>query len=231
MPYLTDNPFQSIQQLVPGQPAYLFGTYNFDIAPARFLITNSALTSNVATITGQLIEGPIPTVNSLISVIQTQAGSGTMNVNRATITAVSISATTGIGTISYTDTNSNVTSVADTGMALIDTPEVPDALVNGYSILLALQAQPAEQRLNRQLMVTVEFPSLPTTATVLLYAGMTPYKTQMTTTGLTVATVTGGAQSTNINTQIAAGVWNYLCLVASSVTGGTNPTIIGKILG
>jgi hypothetical protein len=230
MPYYVDNPFQTVQQLVPGQPCYLFGTYNFDIAPSRMYVTNVALTSNVATITVAVIEGPIPTVGSLISVIQTQSTSGLFNVNRATITGVTIDSTTGLGTITFALTHANVVSAADSGLAMVDTPEVGDALANGYSIPCALQAQPAEQRLQRGLMATVTFPSLPTAATVKLYGAMTNQKSQFTDLGVTLSSVSGGV-ATVLNTQVAVGVWNYLCFVASSVSGGTNPTIVAKILG
>ena len=83
MPYMTDNDFQTFVQQVPGQPTYLFGTFNWDVSPSKMAVSNVALTSNVATITVAVIEGPIPTVGSLISVIQTQSTSGLFNVNRA----------------------------------------------------------------------------------------------------------------------------------------------------
>ncbi len=230
MPYMTDNPTQKVAQLVPGQAAYAFGTYNYDVAPSRMQILNVALSgSNVATLTVQVIEGPIPTVGSLISVTQTQTSGGIFNVNRATVTAVNISSG-GNGTISYALTGSTIATTADAGTAIVDTPENADALVNGYSIPIALQAQPAQNQGGRFLSIWVSFPSLPTTCTVTLYGAMMNEKVAYVTTGVTAATVSGGAQSTAQLIQVAAGVWNYLCFVVTSVTGGTNPTLIAKIL-
>lgn len=239
MPYMTDSPLSQIPQLVPGQPSYLFGRFNFNQSPTKMLITQVAVTSNVVTLTVQVIEGPIPSltsgalaVNALISVQGTQSAGGALNVNRAAVTAVNISSG-GNGTISYAVTTGNITTTADAGMATVDPQEIPDALVNGYSIPLCQQAQPAENNIGSNLLVEVTFPSLPTTATVGLYASMTPWKNKFSAigSGITVATVAAGSQSTDINTQITLGAYPYLCLYVSSVTGGTNPSIIAKITG
>lgn len=94
MPAYANNPFTPPQLVQKGVPCYLLGSLNFHQANTRMLVTNSALTSNVATLTVQIVEGEIPAIGSLISVQQTQAGSGAFNVSRAAITAVSITAAT-----------------------------------------------------------------------------------------------------------------------------------------
>jgi hypothetical protein len=235
MPYMTDNDFQTFVQQVPGQPTYLFGTFNWDVSPSKMAVSNVALTSNVATLTVQLYEGPVPVVGQLVSVMQTQSTSGLFNVNRVALSGVTLDAN-GAGTITYALTHANVGSAADSGQAWADPYETPDALANGYSIPVSLQVQPAEQRMQRQIVTEVTFPSLPTTATVKLYGAMAPpYKARFADLSQTVATVAGGVQTTSILTQISPasgilGAWNYLCFVVSSVSGGTNPTIIAKIL-
>jgi hypothetical protein len=235
MPYMTDSPLQNIKQLLPGRAEYLFGTFNYTQSASRMLISQVAVAANVVTLTVQVVEGPIPVllsgllaVTGLISVNGTQSAGGALNVNRAAVTAVNISSA-GSGTISYAVTTGNIAATADFGTAIVDVQEIPDALTNGYSIPICLQAQPAQNEGLRNLTVETTFPSLPTTAAVLLYVAQTPWKTKFVTTGVTIATVSGGAQSTAVVIQVAQGNYPYLCAVVSSAAGGTNPSIICKV--
>ena len=74
---------------------YLFGSYNYKQANTTMLVSNVALTSNVATLTVQIIGGEVPIVGALISVQQTQSTSGLFNVARSPLTNVTIDASTG----------------------------------------------------------------------------------------------------------------------------------------
>ena len=82
------------------------------MAWGKFAVTNFALTSNVATLTGIIIAGNIPAVGDFIS---TQGQP--FDVTDATITGVSINADSGIGTITYAATNADIGSVASGGIA------------------------------------------------------------------------------------------------------------------
>lgn len=121
------TPNHNVQTLVPGFASYLFGSWPVDIAPTRFVITQVSLASNVATITGTVVEGNIPAVGALITVRGSATGAGEFNVTNVAISAVSINATTGQGTISYPLAAANVAATADGGTATAPQPEIFDA--------------------------------------------------------------------------------------------------------
>jgi hypothetical protein len=189
-------------------------------------ITNSALTTNVATITVQITEGEIPTVGSLITVTQTQAGSGGMNVNRAAITAVAINAQTGAGTISYADTHANITTVADSGSAIAEVPEVPETLANGNSIACVFQAPKGDSQFTVPLSVT--FPTLPTAASVDLQAALHNINSEFTKVATVVAVATSNYTAGPF-AQVTLQRGYFYRLAVSGVSGVG--TIVGKIGG
>jgi hypothetical protein len=117
-PAYSSNPLQRIKLALPGIPVYCWGSLSSTIAPSRMTINHVAISSNVATLTVQVIEGNIPAVGALVTVTGTQTASGAFNVTAQAITAVSIDATTGAGTISYALTHADVGSTADSGLAV-----------------------------------------------------------------------------------------------------------------
>ncbi len=171
MPAYQNAPFQIPRLLQDGIPEWLFGSFNGDQSNSMMRISNSALTGNVGVLTVQLYEGPIPVVGGTISIQQTQNGGGALNVNRAVITAVAINAQ-GAGTISFTFTHANVTSAADTGLAVADIPQIPETLTAVASIPVAIQVSPQMARGQRNYATTVTFPTMPTAATVVLQAAV-----------------------------------------------------------
>lgn len=128
MPAYTSSPFVGVGALTPGTPSFSWGGFNADVAPTRMLISNVALTSNVATLTVQITEGPVPAVGSLIYVQQTASTSGLFNVSAVALASVSINSTTGAGTLTYALTHANVTSAADAGQAIVQTPPTYEAV-------------------------------------------------------------------------------------------------------
>lgn len=226
-----------------GFPAYLFGGLGTPspygagliLAPTRFLITQVQLTTNVATITGQVIEGNIPTVpaanqpSSLISIRQTSSNGGLFNVSGVAISAVTINASTGIGTISFPLTNANIGATADAGIAVINQPETAEALVNGASVSCTLPVQDPKTDSARTVSVVISFPSLPTTATVDLQGAILDIDSEYSKLG-NVATVTGGAISAGPLAEFQLNQVRFYRLNVSNVSGGTNPSIVGKIL-
>lgn len=236
--------FHKVIALVQGFPAYLFGGWGTPspagagliLAPTRFLITQVQLTTNVATITGQIIEGNIPTVpatnqpQSLISVRQTSSNGGLFNVSGVAISAVNINATTGIGTISFPLVNANIGATPDAGIAVINQPETAENLVNGASISCTMPVQDPKTDSARTVSVVVAFPSLPTTATVDLQWAVQDQDSEFTKFGTSVAVVTGGAVSQGPSQQFSLNMSRFYRLNVSGVTGGTNPSITAKIL-
>lgn len=224
-----------VAALVQGFPTYLFGGWPLFTAPTRFLITQVQLTTNVATITGSIIEGNIPTVpaanqpQSLISVRQTQSNAGLFNVSGVAITAVNINSSTGIGTISFPLTNANIGLTNDAGIAVINQPETAEALANGASVPCTMPVQDPKTDSARTISVVCAFPSLPTTATVDLQGAILDIDSEYSKLG-NVATVSGGAITAGPLAQFQLNQVRYYRLNVSSVTGGTNPSITGKII-
>ena len=236
MPSYQNNPFAPAPILLTaGWPSYLFGNLPTDIAPTRFQVTNVALTSNVATITGYVQEGNIPAVGSLISIRGVQAASGAFNVSGVAIASVSINATTGIGTITFALTNANVTSVAAAGLAIVPQSLVFDALANGASIPCVPPINDPLCDSARTFTVQTYFGSLPTAATVTLQGSSTnndaDYQNLTAVGGSTAAATVAGGAVTLSQAQYTLTNERFLRLIVSGVTGGTSPTIAASILG
>lgn len=226
MPNYVDSPNIPAVFVQEGVSAYLFGSYNYKQGPTVMYVTNSALTTNVATLSVQITAGEVPTVGSLITVTQTQAGTGGMNVNRATITAVSISTATGAGTISYAQTHANITTVADTGSAIVEVPEVAETLANGNSIACAFQSPRGDNQFT--VPVSVTFPTLPTAASVDLQAALRNVNSEFTKVA-TVVTVASSAYTAGPFNQVTLQRGYFYRLAVSGVSG--SGTIVGKIGG
>lgn len=124
MPNYPTNPLAAIPLALPGIPVYAFGSFNDRVSPSKMGISNVALTTNVATLTVQVYEGNIPAVGSFITVTGTQQASGAFNVANVALTGVTINATTGAGTVTFALTHANVSSVADSGLAIVPQPLV-----------------------------------------------------------------------------------------------------------
>ena len=243
MPSYSKSAGHKVINLVQGFPTYLFGGWGpsspsgggLIVAPTRFLITQVQLTTNVATITGTIIEGNIPTIpaasqpQSLISISQTQSNAGLFNVNGIAISAFSINSATGQGTISFPLTNANIGATADAGIAIIAQPEFGDVCANGSSIPCTMPVQDPKTDSARTVSVVCSFPSLPTTATVVLQGAILDIDSEYAGLG-NVATVSGGAVTAGPVAQFQLNQMRFYRLNVSSVTGGTNPTIVGKIL-
>lgn len=118
MPAYSNDPTVAVALALPGTPVYVWGSLSDRIAPTKMTISNVALTSNVATLTVQVIEGNIPAVGQLVTVHGTQTSSGAFNVTAQTITGVSINAVSGAGTITFALTHANISSTPDSGLAI-----------------------------------------------------------------------------------------------------------------
>ena len=139
MPPYSQNPLQAIPLALPGYPVYLWGSFNDRVSPSKMTVSKVALAANVATLTVQMIEGNIPTTAQFVTVTGTQQGGGEFNVTAVQLSAVSINATTGAGTISFALTGSNLSQIADSGLAVAPQAAVPEAVsTNGLSQACAL---------------------------------------------------------------------------------------------
>jgi hypothetical protein len=197
MPAYVKTPFApNVPLSVAGFPVYLFGGFNDGISPTLFQVNNVASNGTTATLTGFVRAGNIPAVASLIS---TQGLQNLTNVSNVAISAVTINATTGIGTIQFLDAQT-VSSVADSGAALIPQPETSEAIANGASIPMTVPYTNAPSNSgSRSVKAVVSLPTVPTTLTVKLQSAVTNQDSEYADL-ITVLTVTGstvsGGQST-----------------------------------
>jgi hypothetical protein len=189
-------------------------------------VINSALTSNVVTLTVQITSGEIPAIGSFISVSKTANGSGVMNVNRAVITGVVINATTGAGTITYALTNSNITSAADSGSAVAEVPEVGESMtVAGSSAACVIQAPEGDSQFTVSTSVTFSG-ALPTAVTVTLQRAIKNIDSEFTNVG-NAAVISAGAYTTGPNAIFTLERGFVYRFNASGLTG--TGTIIAKL--
>lgn len=230
MPAYQNTPFYSNQQLIPGLPVYLFGTYNMDQGDSRIMVTNTALTSNVATVTGLLVAGPVPVIGGTISLQQTQNGSGAYNVSRATITAVTVNLMTAVITVTFALTHANIATGADTGLAVADAPEIPEAIAAGASVSFCIQQQPTQQNGARTIAVSVTFPGgFPTAVIVSLQAAIHDVDSEFATIG-DATQVSAGAYVTGFSqlAEFTLTEAQYYRVLVSALTGTSN--IVCKVL-
>jgi hypothetical protein len=230
MPSYNNTPFALAPKLLTaGWPEFLLGSFPTDVSPTRFQVTNVALASNVATVSGYVREGNIPTAGSLISIQGTATASGAFNVSNATITGVTIDATSGIGTITFTVTHADVATVADSGLAIVPQPVKYEALANGSSIPAVPPANDPNTDAARTFTAQVYFASLPTTATVTVQGSLTNNDADYQNIGTVATVVSGGVTLSQAQFQLTNE--RFLRFNVSSVTGGTSPTIAAAILG
>ena len=159
MTAFNNSPFAPTFGLVEGQPAYSMGT-----APigglTRMRVTTFAITSNVATIGVQIYEGNIPLVNDLITITKLPLAAG--NVSNVALASVSITATTGIGTLTFALSNANVASGPVAGMAISIPQAQPETIVaNQAGQAFAIPRQVPDMIGPRQFALNVITPAAP----------------------------------------------------------------------
>lgn len=188
-------------------------------------VTSVAITSNVATLGVNLLEGLIPIVGALVSVQGTQTvtsgGAPNFNITNVALTAVSINSSTGVGTISFALSSSNISTISDAGIALVPSQETAEAMANGSGQQFAMPSMQGLASNSRDVSWVIATPSAPSAFTA----------------NLQVADVDQDAEYTTIDTTTATGLRivtgvraNFIRINYSGVSGGSNPTSIAKIL-
>ncbi len=208
--------------LQPGVPGYAFGSLNKRFPTTLLQITNVALTSNVATVTVTIRRGAVPIAGNLISITGTAGASGAFNVSNIAISTVSIDSVTGIGTITFPLTHADVGSAADAGQGYVPPAEVAETLGVQKSQAFAIQ-----DSIGRGYGITWAYtlPSAPSTISIQLEGAVNNNDAEFTAIGSAVTTTTG------YNEQIAQlpNLVNFVRLRVTATTGGSAPTIIGKL--
>lgn len=189
MPAFQNSPFAPPVLHMKGVPTYLWGSYDPRVGNTRAYVTNTVLATDVATVTLQILDGPMPVVGAPISIINSTNGSGAFNVNRATITAVTINSGTGAGTVTFTLTHADIAAAVDIGSVIIEAPEVPETLAAGASLAAVIQVPESDSQYTVPISVT--FPTMPTAATVTLQRALVGRDSAEWTNMAAVVTVTG----------------------------------------
>lgn len=224
MPVYNKSAFSNAKLLQKGVPIYLLGTYDYKRGNTNMYLTNTALTSNVATYTVQVLNGPAPQVGDILSVINSTNGSGVFNIASSPITATTINNSTGAGTLTVALTNANIGTAADSGSVISEPWPVGDAIAAGNSIACCVQAPEGDSQFT--LPVAVTFDTIPTAVTVTLQVAIVDIDAEYTNTA-SVITVAGSAYTKGPVIEATLERGYFYRLAVSGLTGGSK--IIGKI--
>ena len=191
-------------------------------------VTTTVTSANsLGSVTVQINEGPIPKVSDLITVWGTSQQTGAFNVTRALITAVSITAATGQGTISFALTGSNQSVTADAGAFLTEPGESYDTLTNStFSQAVLVQAPQGDSQFTLPLAVT--FSTIPTAVTATLQVAIRDVAAEYTNT-TTVVTVAAGAYTAGPVVQATLQRGYFYRLAVSGLTIGSGSGICAKV--
>jgi hypothetical protein len=208
--------------LQPGVTGYAFGSFDAKFPTSLMEIFLVMISGNTASIAVALREGKVPAVGSLITIRGTTTASGAFNVLNVPISTVSIDPGTGIGTITFILVHADVASNPDTGMAYVPVPEVGEALVAGASQAFAIQDIAGENENGLTINWSVYFPSQPSTSTITLQCADFDRDDQYITVDST--------NSTSVDNRSYVGTrFRFVRMVASGISGGSNPSIVGRI--
>ena len=225
-----NSPLLRPQLVQKGVAAYVFGSLNALQGDTRGYVTQTALASNVGTVTVSINFGPIPKVNDIITIWGTAQQSGLFNVTRALITAVSITATTGQGTITFALTGSNQSATADAGAFLTEPGEISETLAANASQSCLIQAPSGDSQFTVPIAVTFPGGVLPTALTTTLQVALRDVDAEYTNT-TTAVTVAATAYTAGPVVQATLQRGYFYRLKNSGLTAGSATGIIGKIGG
>jgi hypothetical protein len=228
MQYQTTPFKEPIKLLVPGIPAYLWGSYNDKTGPTFGYVISDSAAATVGTIVFQITQGNIPFVGALITVRGTANSGGVFNVT-ATILTVAVN-DYGVCTVTYAISSTSQASAADAGQVEIPQPEIAEALTAVSSVPVAMPYNNVNANLNQALTAVVSFPSLPTSVIVSLQQAVIDLDSEYATVAV-VATVSGGAV-TAAGSQITVDptLGRFFRFSNGAVVGGTLPSIVAKLL-
>ena len=240
MPTMNTSGFAALPEVVlPGKPAYMYGSMPWDTQDTIIQITNVAATGGTATVAGYIRGGNIPVVGNLISISGTQTSSGLFNVSSVPLTGVTVNPLTATGTFTFALVGT-VGSTVDAGEMIVPIAEVAETLANNTSIPIYVPSQEPNDMGTKSITTAVTFPTMPTAATVKLYSAINLPKnlpgsagSEWTLDGV-VATVATSSQSvgplitydTGANTAALAG--RFFCLQVTGVSG--TGTIVAKMV-
>lgn len=229
-PYFGPGPAMLLQ----GQAGYSFGVFSDHNPTIKFIVNNSADTAGTYVLTGQVWEGPNPAAPMLIT---TQGLTNVANVTNAAISSVSLTSQTGplsgstvggTGTITFSSGSSTAASAADHGIALItpyETPDVISAATKGAAF--AIQATNVGSS-SYGITWAYEWISAPVSCSIQLEGAVNDVDSEYTIIGSAQTVVTASTWTETFAT--VPTLCNFVRLHITAVSGGTNPSIVGKII-
>jgi hypothetical protein len=214
MPAYDNSGFSLRGLMTPGKPEYSYGGFDDKQPLAKFLINSVAVAGNVVTATGVIVEGNLPSSGQIASVRGLRTAVA-MNVTNVAIGTVTITASTGIGTIQYPATTGNIGATPDGGIMLINVAETSDTLAVGPGKQFALQHFVGREGVGRTVTWSYKFPTAPTSVTINLEVAIDDihdtYK----------AIDTGSNVSGETRVVNVAGEYNFVRANITAVVGGT----------
>lgn len=215
-----------VQMLLRGEPGYAFGTKNNSLPTVLMQVTQVAITSNVATVNVTVREGNIPVIGSgagPVTITGTSSNGGVFNVTNVALTNVNINAATGVGTITFALVNANISPTADSGQAYVTVVAVGDVFATGSSQSFACQEVPEGDTNEMTVTWSTVISGAPATAVVNLQAAINDVDSEYQTLDT--------SNSTTGEVRFYTGIrFRFFRLNISTASGGTSPTIVGKIL-
>jgi hypothetical protein len=223
--YIVDgqNTNTPVTQLQPasgyGAPGYAFGSKSQTQPSTKMFVSKSAVATDVVTLTVQIVEGNIPAVGNTAYITATSNNGGALNQpSGVVLTGVSITATTGAGTITYAASTGNLSPTADGGIVIVPVPEVAEAFAQGKSKQFAISGY--------GISWAYTCPSQPGSIAIQLEGAIDDVDSEYTIIGTSQTTTSG-------YNEVFATLPELVRFVRLNITGGsggTLPTIIGKIL-
>ena len=228
MPVFSASPFTTVTALSEGLPAYSAGTAPGN--PTKMYATAMSVASDVVTLYVQVQSGNIPSVGDLITVIGAYVPAA--NVTNVALASVSITASTGAGTVTYDATTPNLVKTTSGGNAISQPQAVGETLTasTGYQSFAVPRSVPAHID-GRPISVYVNYSSDPTIAANLqgainnVDAEYTDLPTASYVATPPFSIVANGTYFYNL-----PNIYNFVRFADKGSSGGTDPTVIAKIL-
>jgi hypothetical protein len=209
--------------LQPGREAYAWGS---SVKPFTAQVTSVAKSSSVATVGLTLTSGSTPVAGQLLSIFGCQTAGG-FNISGVAIASVTgfTSGDKSTGFVTFAIASGTVTTTADSGTASSQMGYTAVALATGKSQAFAIQAG---QVLGGSYGVSWAYdcPSAPSSIAIQLEGAIHDTDAEYTLIGTSQTGVSGW---TEVAAQIP-NLINFVRLNITATTGGTQPTIVAKIL-
>lgn len=225
MPAYVTSPNAPRSGLQMGVPAYSAGSFASGVANTRMFVTSAAVSSNVVSLGVILQEGNIPSVGATAYITGTSQGSASLNKpNGVALTGVTLDGT-GTGTITYALTTSDLATIADGGLVIVPQVEVGDSLTSNTKYLQFAVPSPiggggtGVETLTWSTVVT----GSPSPVTINLQASVVDIDSQY-------ATLDSSTNTTGETRYVAATDFNFFRITTGTITGGTSPTLVAKLL-